>query len=523
MRREVHGKGISADHKGLSERNRLNLFLFALFPAIFGLIWLVVSDDPTFKMVGLVVLTGSAFILVSFFRPYYLSRSIIVVLGAVPFASIPILGVQLQWVLALVIAYWLAALVGLVRRHPASSGWKPAIWAIYGLLVLSLISYLATRGQFGSADDLEFVKWALSTSLVLIIARQSAEEIVRLLKLFVISTTGAAVYAFASILPDGGSLLNLLGLVGYQRTTDDNQAYFLQNGDRVAARLSGSFVDPNIAALFFFLALIFALILFLGRKRVLICSVLLIGLIATLSRGGMLALAFALILFLIFNRKNIHRRTGVLLFCFTAGVLILAVPVTRQRFLTTFGQSDLGTVDRLESLDQYWSVMSHSWVWGLGWGRPEFRSAAVSYAVNMVANAPLATVYRGGLVAGIGFLVLLLVCAWAMFRLLARGTGRSVLLAGLIGGFVAAIQTGYAVVTIAPMTCLLALVFLTVVRPDVFLASARRSERMPDSAGPSFLVPNKSALSDSGGNPVMAPQPHQEARGIRKRHFAGTT
>lgn len=440
---------------------------------------MIVSENQTLKLIGLAILLGFAGFAVSVFRPEYVGRSIVLVLGTVPFASFPVLGIQLQWVLALIIVYWFIAAIGIARKHLTAHAWRPALVSVYGLLLLSFISYLTTRGQFGAADDSEFLKWALSTSLVLVLARQSADEIRRLARIFVISTSGAAVYAILSIMPGGSFLLNLLGSVGYQRGPDDNQAYFLQNGDIVSTRLSGTFVDPNIAAMFFFVALLLAFLVLDGRIRIVVSAVLLVALVATLSRGGMLALGTALVLFLIFNRRNIHRRIWVLLFSLAAGALILAVPVTRQRLLTTFGQNDVGSADRLEALDQFWTVMGHGWVWGLGWGRPEFRSAAVSYAVNMVANAPLASVYRGGVVAGAGFLCLLLVCTWAAIKLIRRGTARSVVVAGLIGGFIAAIQTGYSVITIAPMTCLLALVMIVVVRSEAFLAGDNRVQGAP--------------------------------------------
>lgn len=403
------------------------------------------------------------------------------VLGVAPFAAVPILGFQIQIVVCLALTYWLATAVGLVRNFSAGGVDKPALYSVGCLLFLSLLSFVSTRGQFGSADDIEFLKWASAISLVLIFARQSAPEVRRLGRIFVVAVACAAAFALASVfLPGGSSLLEILGAIGYQRNVEDSQAYFLQNGERVATRLAGTFVDPNIAAMFFFVAAIFATILFAGRIRVLAVGVLVLALAATLSRGGMLALAIALVVFIVFNRKNLGRRAGVLLAGVGLAALVLALPVTRQRLLTSFGQEDIGAVDRLEALDQFSSVMAQDWLWGRGWGRPEFRNAAVSYAVNMVANAPLGTIYRAGIIAGAGFVLVLLVSAWVALRMIRQGTWKGVAAGGMVFGFIAAIQTGYGVVTITPMTGLMSVVLFLVVRRKAFLDVERPIVSPPD-------------------------------------------
>lgn len=392
------------------------------------------------------------------------------ILGAAPFASLPVLGFQMQWIIGLTFIYWSACLIGVIRNQATSRGWQPARCGILALLVLSFLSLVSTRGKFGSADDIEFFKWSIAVSLVLVFARQSAGELRRLGRLFVMATTAAAVFAIAAMfMPGGAALLDSLAFLGYQRSAEDSQAYFLQNGARLGVRLAGSFVDPNIAAMFFFVALIIAFLLFGGRVRFAIMAILIFSLMATLSRAGMLALAIAIITFVILNRRNLGPRLGVVMASFGIAALILFVPVTRQRLLSTFGQQDIGTVDRLESLDQFPIVMSQDWLWGLGWGRPEFRNAAVSYSVNMVANAPLGAVYRSGLVVGVSFAFILVLCVWAAVKMISTRSPQAVAAGGMLLGFVAAIQTGYGVVTIMPMTALMSVVLTVVLRPDDFI------------------------------------------------------
>lgn len=455
-----------------------------------------------------VLIAGPIAVAIVFRRPVMIARAIMIVLGAAPFASVPLLGFQIQLILCLTVIYWISAAIGLIPKRTSGEAWKPGLIAVFGLLFASFLAYMATRGQFGIADDIEFWKWAIAVSLVLVLARHAAHEIRQLARTFVVATAAGAIFALASVVPGGSFLLDLLGAIGYQRNADDSQAYFLQNGERVAARLSGSFVDPNIAAMFFFVAVVIAFLLFKGHGRFWLVCILLVALVATLSRGGMLALASTLIIFVVFNRKNLGRRAGVLVASGGFTALVFAIPVTRQRLLTSFGQQDVGSVDRLEALDQFSSIMANDWLWGLGWGRPEFRNAAVSYAVNMVANAPLASVYRAGLVAGIGFLVLLLASVWAAMMMIRRGSWRSVAAGGMVLGFIVALQTGYGVITITPMTALMSVLLLVILRMDAFLDVADDDERR--------LGPSLEAEATSLGSPK------QHARRLKAPDSAGT-
>lgn len=425
--------------------------------------------DGMWRTVALALIAGPIAVAIVFRRPVLIAKSIMIVLGAAPFSAVPLLGFQIQLILCLTVIYWISVAMGLIPKPASGEVWKPGLIAVFALLFASFLAYIATRGRFGLSDDIEFWKWAIAVSLVLVLVRHTAQEIRKLARTFVVATAAGAIFALASIVPGGSSLLNLLGAIGYQRNADDSQAYFLQNGERVAARLSGSFVDPNIAAMFFFVAVVIAFVLFKGHGRFWLVCVLLVALVATLSRGGMLALASTLIIFVVFNRKNLGRRAGVLVASGGLTALVFAIPVTRQRLLTSFGQQDVGSVDRLEALDQFSSIMTNDWLWGLGWGRPEFRNAAVSYAVNMVANAPLASVYRAGLVAGIGFLIVLLISVWAAMMLIRMGSWRSVAVGGMVLGFIGALQTGYGVITITPMTALMSVLLLVVLRMDAFL------------------------------------------------------
>jgi hypothetical protein len=468
MRTKVQSRVISGKHQGLFEIIRLNGLFLCAVPVVFFAILATLSVDGSLRIVGMAGLLAPLIIFIVFAREKYVGRAIMLVLGFVPFASVPVLGMQVQWLVGLIAFYWVAMAVGLLRRSVRTSCWSAGLLAVLLMFIVSLVSFIATQGQNGSADNIEFVKWAAAFSLVLVLAQQDRLELQRLCRLFVLATSAGAVYALICVLMPGGSaLLNLLSIVGYQRNASDSQAYFLQNGEKVAARLAGAFVDPNIAAMFFFVALVLAFVFFAGKMRIAIGAVLVISLAATLSRGGMLALAVVVLVFVFQNRRHLGKRLVVLLSSLGLAATVLFFPVTRQRLLSSFGQEDVGSVDRLEAIERFPEVMSQNWLWGLGWGRPEFRDASVSYAVNMVANAPLGAIYRSGLLVGVAFLVILVTMIWGARRLIVTRRPSAVAAGGMILGFVAAIQTGYGVITIMPMTALMSVVILVVLRPDI--------------------------------------------------------
>jgi hypothetical protein len=60
--------------------------------------------------------------------------------------------------------------------------------------------------------------------------------------------------------------------------------------------------------------------------------------------------------------------------------------------------------------------LSGHWVFGLGWDRPEFRSGQAAQSLNYVSNAPLLTVYRGGIITGLVFVAVLLIGCFLGYR-----------------------------------------------------------------------------------------------------------
>jgi hypothetical protein len=63
----------------------------------------------------------------------------------------------------------------------------------------------------------------------------------------------------------------------------------------------------------------------------------------------------------------------------------------------------------VKALQNFPDQLSGHWIFGLGWDRPEFLSGQAAQQLNYVSNAPLLTVYRGGVITGLLFVTVLVI------------------------------------------------------------------------------------------------------------------
>ena len=131
----------------------------------------------------------------------------------------------------------------------------------------------------------------------------------------------------------------------------------------------------------------------------------------------------------------------------------MTVPAVRSRLLNSFGREDVGSSARLEALRAFPDVMSGHWIFGLGWGRREYFDPATTFDVNFVANSPLLTVYRGGIVVGIAFVAVLVTgCVLSAYTMRGQDWRYGLVGAAFISFSVVAAQVDYPVVTIPAIT-----------------------------------------------------------------------
>lgn len=410
----------------------------------------VIGAPGPVKTVSVLALSSIVFISLLIFGPQVYIYAFVAILGALPFASVGVAGLQLPVAVALAPLALLGAAVSRSAYTARSRGW-PAVWII-GLLTAA-VSFAATRGSF-AADDQEFTKWVMATMAMPAIALAQSEMRYRAAQVFGIATTAGSVFAIAAwVLPNGNAFLGLLQLFGYARSAD-NVRYFILDGSSAGIRLTGSYVDPNIAGLFFVVGLACALVSFTGFKKWMLSSILIVGVALSLSRGAILACAISVVCFMIFANARFNRRLRASVVLIVAALAIAVFPTLQTRLSGTLGDEDIGSADRIEALNNFTDVMSGKWAFGLGWGRPEFRDAAASYSVNMVANAPLAVIYRAGIFAFVGYALLVILLSILALRLLRSAVVADQVIGAVVVGVLFVIQTGYATVILAPVVSL---------------------------------------------------------------------
>jgi polysaccharide biosynthesis protein PslJ len=153
---------------------------------------------------------------------------------------------------------------------------------------------------------------------------------------------------------------------------------------------------------------------------------------------------------LVFKRMRADSRVAIIATLMAGALLALSIPVIRDRFLNT--GSDRGSLDRTASLADYPRVMSGSWWFGKGWGLDEFINASAAYKTNHVANSPLLSVYRGGLLVGLAFVAVLVIGLFIAYRNLHKKPWESCVIGAQFVGFtIVGLQLDFPVVTHATM------------------------------------------------------------------------
>jgi O-antigen ligase len=271
------------------------------------------------------------------------------------------------------------------------------------LIATGTLAFFVTNGRNGGTDVLEYMKW-LSASLLFVPALcYGPVWVTRARRVFAVSTgLGASFALAATYTSQAQTLLDSLGKLGYLRSADDAR-YFILNGVSQGQRVTGSYTDPNIAAIFFICGMAACSAINNRVLRPAVRCILLVAAAGTLSRGAMLGATVAVVLFVALSRAGLWRRSLALAVLALGAAVLLSIPATRDRIATTGTSADIGGNDRITQLHTFAQAMGDDWWFGLGFGRPEFRDGAIAYQVNQVANAPLISIYRGGLVAGAGF------------------------------------------------------------------------------------------------------------------------
>ena len=379
-------------------------------------------------------------------HPVMTVRAFALVLAVVPYLHVPSTGIPLLLVLSVGIWVALLFLPGLDFRP----GWPEALLGL--LAAVALLSVVATDV---SADALvEYAAWLAATAVLVPLRFLPEPARTACIHTFVLGCAVAAMIGIALLRVDPqGVLLSRLSFAGYD--TLGNNAQLVPGTEQNTLRLTGTYVEPNIAGLVLAAGVLLAVAYTRGVSRVVLTALIGTALLLTLSRSaiGTVAVAFIVLVLLAGGRRRIPLIGAGL----AAGLGAFAIPVVRERLFNSFGPSDTGSMVRSLAFQDFPDKMQGHWWWGLGWAREEFRDPVVGRMVNFVANAPLLTVYRGGVILGAVAILLLLVLT-VRSAVAARGEfPQAVLACGVLAFCLVALQLDFPAVIQPPATVVFSL------------------------------------------------------------------
>lgn len=380
-------------------------------------------------LLGLIGLLGVIVaVYVGMRHPLWLFWGLALVVGALPFGQFP--GVNLPLYLPLAFG----ALVAVYVHPRLARSIHPIEIAVWALLVTSVISVLVTSHTLISV--IMIVRWGIVTLVAIALIQLSNEHLAKFGRIFVYGSLFNALFGLYMVAFDPAqTAFRYLRVFGYAAELTAPRFAYSQGGSTQLIRLGGTSVDPNGEGIALVVALAVALIVFAGWRRVVFSAIIGVALILTLSRASIFSVVVGVILVLIFHRMRTRDRLlglGGLAALVVVGFL---TPSIRTRFLSAFADDDRGANDRIESLRDFPRQMAGHWWFGLGWDRPEFTDGNYAFLLNHVSNAPLLTIYRGGIFAGLAFVAVMVVGCVYSYRAMRSNSFAFALYGGIFIGF----------------------------------------------------------------------------------------
>ncbi|MBJ7289143.1 O-antigen ligase domain-containing protein [Williamsia sp.] len=420
-------------------------------------------------LAGLALIVG---VFVGLRHPTWLLWATAGAAGLFPAGYLP--GVHVPMVFSLAMGFLLATLVHPVENKKIST----MEWFVIALLLMSFLSLVVTAGS--PVDIMEFVKWAAAVSLVIALMRLPRSQVFRFGQVYVCATTLSGLLAMGIVFGDpAGKVLKSLSILGYG--TEAESTRYVYSGDKPTARLAGTFLDPNAAGIGILVALLICVIVFAGWTRFVLGGILLVCLILTLSRASLFALVFGVVMMLVFQSLSVRQRTGIIATFVLGFCAALSVPQIRNRLLTSFSSQDTGSSARLDAIRDFPGALTGRWIFGRGWGLPEFKDPALAFTTNFVANAPLLSVYRGGVLVGITFVIGMLYSCTLGYRCLRSDQWNLGLYGGsFIGFFLITMQLDIGTVTIPVSTAGLSFLLVFLIHASDMAKESSTKHSSPD-------------------------------------------
>jgi hypothetical protein len=462
---------------------RVDAAAIVVVPVIVTFLMILGGTPAKLGVIALVGLTVGAYI--GLRHPLYLTRALAFSLGALPFGYVP--GIHAPLVFTLGVAVVLASVIHRTVVSHITMGEA----AVIALIVTSALSVFATGGE--PVDYSEFGKWLVSTLVVVSLLRLPREELELFGRIYVYAASAAAAFAVVIFIGDpAGKLIRLLSPFGYG-TEEESTRFIYDPSGATSVRLAGTYIDPNAAGIGLFVALMLCVLLIRGKLRIALALLLFGSIVLTLSRAALFSVVVGVLLMLAFQNLRTRERAAIIGGFGLAFVGALAVPTVRNRVFSSFGSGDAGSSARGDALVDFPGHMAGHWLFGLGWGRAEFKDPGTAFDVNYVANAPLLTVYRGGILAGLAFLAILVIGAIIGYRCLrSRRWEHGFIGGGFIGFSIVALQLDFPVVTIPATTMAFSVVIVFLV-----LAWEKATENLRDDGSGGSILSVRPEIADT--------------------------
>ena len=409
-------------------------------------------------------------------HPLWLAWGLAAVLGFLPFGYFP--GIHVPLYLPFAAGVILAAVVHKAKPVP----FHPLEKVLIALILVSGVSLIFTGRTL--VDISEYIKWTIATGVVIALLRFQPQDLAKFGRIYVYFVTLNALFGIAVVAADPNHrFIKLFSPFGYG-LVDTGRFVFSEEGAQRSVRLGGLWVDPNMAGIGLMIGLAMSFVLLAGRTRAIVAMILSIAIILTLSRAAIFSVLVGVVLVLLFHSMRARDRSIALGTIALVAAAAILTPAVRTRIFSSFGEDDTGSSARTDALRQFPGQMAGHWPFGLGWGRPEFKDGNTAFTLNFVANVPLITIYRAGIIVGLVFIALLVVGCIMSGKALRSNSLPYAMYGGIfIGICFVALQLDHMVADIPQITLLFSilLVFLVVMdrgRVELRQATETRPEHL---------------------------------------------
>ncbi|MCV7252109.1 hypothetical protein H7J86_08030 [Mycobacterium hackensackense] len=389
-------------------------------------------------------------------HPLWLYYGTVIFVTAFPFGYFP--GVHLPIYLVLGCGSVLAFLLypRAVRRR------SPLMTAVLVLILMSALSMIVTFSA--PVNIMDFAKWGIATGFMFVLLALPNDQLRGIGKAVVYSCTfsgvmgaiavaqGTTKWVYAPFSIIGYYAADRFYITGGTHTLPKSGRFDVGEGSETFQRLGGMWADPNAAGIGLVIGIALAAILFTGWQRVTLMSLLSVCIVLTLSRAALSSVLVGVALVFIFHKMRSRDRQLMIATLFVGFAAAMSIPAVRKRLTGSLGENDAGASDRIAAIREFPMRLGDHWIFGRGWSLREFKDGPYAFTENFVSNAPLIAVHRGGLVAGLSFVAVIIIGCVVAAKLIRSDSLPHAFFGGVFMAFsIIALNLDHPVVVIAQM------------------------------------------------------------------------